>query len=401
MHMCKDLLQHFKNIFKTQGWIFALLMLVQLLVLTRYHVYIKDFFAVLVLLCCFRKYVDKASLFVGLFSVFYTLIWLLSGASHSMFEALSYLICPIAYYIVGKRCVQRSTSTSDIGLFILCTILASSLFLYVLTVKDIAMYGLVTGDRSFAILENTTENGGLAATLYGMVASFGIAGLAYPVLYGLRNNIKSWLFLLCGVCSLLVVLHLVNRTGLVLLALVLILSILYRTQAKPSTIIVTLLCVGVVYILLHSIGIMNTELFDAYAAREEEADYGAATAGGRTERWLWALEYLFSHPFGWYFDYSNQKFGYAHNLWLDVARCTGIIPFLLLVSITIRQLATTIKLYRIKSNPFGGFIATVMIMFLLQAGVEPTMEGMSTYFYLICMLWGIQTVYYQQIEKME
>ena len=399
--MCKELLKHIKNLFKTQGWAFVLFMLVQLSVLWRYHVYIKDFFAILVLLFFFRKYVDKASLFIGLFSMFYTMIWLLSGASSSMFESLSYMICPMAYYIFGKRCVLRGASTDDIVLFILCTILTSSLFLYVLTVKDIAMYGLVTGDRSFAILENTTENGGLAATLYGMVASFGIAGLAYPVLYGLRNNIKSWLFLLCGVCSLLVVLHLVNRTGLVLLALVLILSILYRTQAQPSTIIVTLLCVGVVYILLHSIGIMNTELFDAYATREENSEYGAATAGGRIERWLWALEHLCSHPFGWYFDYSNQEYHYAHNLWLDVARCTGIIPFLLLVSITIRQLATTIKLYRIKSNPFGGFIITMMIIFLLQAGVEPTMEGMSTYFYLICMLWGIQTAYFHQMGEME
>lgn len=397
----RKLLGVIKNLFHTQGWIFALFMLVQLSVLWRYHVYIKDLFAAVVLLLCFRKYVDKTTLFIGLFSFFYTMIWMVSGATHSMFESVSYLICPMAYYIVGKRSVLRSVSTSDIVSFILCTTLVSSLLLYVLTVKDIAMYGLVTGERSFTILEDTTGNGGLSATLYGMVASLGIAGLSYPVLYGLRKNIQSWLFLLCGICSLLVVLHLINRTGLVLLAVVLILSILYRTQAKQSTIVVTLFCIVVIYILLHSIGFTNTELFDAYATREEEEDYGAATAGGRTERWLWALEYLLSHPFGWYFDYSNQELGYAHNLWLDVARCTGIVPFVFLVGITIQQLIKTIHIFRIKNKPFCGFLATITIVFLLQAGVEPTMEGMSTYFYLICMLWGIQTAYSHKMEKIE
>ena len=119
--MCKELLKHIKNLFKTQGWAFVLFMLVQLSVLWRYHVYIKDFFAILVLLFFFRKYVDKASLFIGLFSMFYTMIWLLSGASSSMFESLSYMICPMAYYIFGKRCVLRGASTDDIfcALFLL------------------------------------------------------------------------------------------------------------------------------------------------------------------------------------------------------------------------------------------------------------------------------------------
>ena len=74
---------------------------------------------------------------------------------------------------------------------------------------------------------------------------------------------------------------------------------------------------------------VNSDLLLYYADRIDDDDASVAQAGGRLERWRVSFEYLIGDGriMGWEFE----KVGYAHNLWLDVARESGIIPFLLLL----------------------------------------------------------------------
>lgn len=65
---------------------------------------------------------------------------------------------------------------------------------------------------------------------------------------------------------------------------------------------------------------------------------------------------------------------------------------------SVRNYQFTYRLFKMEGNPLVGFIVGLNVCMFLSAFMEPVLEGVSTYFYLMCMMWGIQRTYYERIE---
>lgn len=82
---------------------------------------------------------------------------------------------------------------------------------------------------------------------------------------------------------------------------------------------------------------------------------------------------------------------YAHNMWLDVGKQTGIIPCALLVTFFIINLKNLYKL--IKNNEVSNNLKVLLIgvytAVLLNLFVEPILQGEPLFFIMFCVIMGM------------
>jgi hypothetical protein len=111
---------------------------------------------------------------------------------------------------------------------------------------------------------------------------------------------------------------------------------------------------------------------------------------GRLEFWRSMIAEIPSHPFG-----NIKSVKAAHNLYLDVARVSGVIPMFILIIFTIMVIKTALKLisndkytekFRIKN-----FI--IVICLLASFLIEPVLEAKPFIFIMFCMICGMQKAY--------
>ncbi len=105
-------------------------------------------------------------------------------------------------------------------------------------------------------------------------------------------------------------------------------------------------------------------------------------------RWEYSGEIirrLPANPFGG-IEYAH----YAHNLWLDIAKETGIIPFILYLVFSFVALIIAIRVYRDNQTDIGYkyVIVPVIVAFILAFFTEPIMQGSPISFSLFCFVVG-------------
>ena len=105
-------------------------------------------------------------------------------------------------------------------------------------------------------------------------------------------------------------------------------------------------------------------------------------------RWGYAsdiLKLLPSYPLG-NIPYAH----YAHNLWVDIAKETGIIPFILYILFCVIS-AVTVITYLKRSN-FDRekviFVSSIFVASILVFFTEPVMEGSPMTFGIFCFVVG-------------
>ena len=130
---------------------------------------------------------------------------------------------------------------------------------------------------------------------------------------------------------------------------------------------------------------------EAYNTREQVEGGSLIDFGNRGWRWIDSIQRIITDPFGWS---GKTTYNYAHNLWLDVAMLCGIIPFTFLVLATMRSVRLLISLKSLKKDPIVASMIALYVCFFLTSFVEPVMIGFDVYFYLFCMLWGMQQSYH-------
>lgn len=356
-----------------------------------WHVYLVDAFsAVAILLLLGQHLVIKNSGCLVCFSVAYFVLVLLFGKSSSLSQTAGYLIGPFAYFLFGYSVVEKSKSDDEIAVFILLMIITSSALLWTRSVSDVQENGLINVSRAI-LNENDVEEA--SATSLGLVASLGIGGISY-VLSGGTNKKLSILFLATFLLSVFSVLHIVNRSGLIISAMVALVSMIY-SQRKSKSIVFVLIIAAIVYYILKINVDFYIDLTSAYQEREQIAGFSLADGGGRFRRWAKSIECLVVYPFGWDLDIM----GYSHNVWFDVARRTGIIPFIFMVVSTVENYKTTTNLFRMKGNVINGMLVGMNVALFASAFVEPILEAVPVYFYIMCLIWGIQEAYFERIKQ--
>ena len=395
--------QDIKYIFKRCGWLILPFFILMCCSVTILQTYLMAIFSLLLLIFLpKKKYINGEALLLLAFSILYCLMLVLDGKLKIMSTAMIfYLLSPIMFYCFGGSVMDKLRQPNSIVVFLLLTTLLFALNLYISIFLDIQENGFINVFRQVKVLGMIVESnksGALAATLLGLNASLGFVGLS--IFAYCRKKLNLWvkvLFLILTILSLITVIHLVNRTGLVVLVLCFVAVTLYNMKRNFWRVLGVLAIGAIVVYFAYSFGWIDEEILQVYEAREEQG-HRISEGGGRVARWTDAIELLFEHPWG-YSDLRGVKVHHAHNLWLDVGRVAGVLPFVALLIVTISYGINFLKL--LSKN--DGFLCSIFlaynVVFFLSCMVEPIMEGFPLYFYLYMMLWGMQRQYLKMLAN--
>jgi len=341
-------------------------------------------------------YLDSDFVFLSLFAISYALFYALDRSSGVQLIFI-YAFFPGFFYLFGKYLAVPNLSTSKLVLLFFGIGFVFSFSALISVLLDLRTGGFVQLSREIPMVWNGEPK---KATLMSAYLTF---NMCLPIIYLIKQRkIPLVLQVLAGgvfVASLLSVFRLGSRTQLVITVLAIIISFLFvvpRQTIKANTKLFFFMILVVAFVLKFVPLNLDADYFSVLGSRLQESK-NTSSAGGRTELWLQALENLFSHPLGW----RGSHVRFAHNLWLDVARFAGVIPFFLLLIFTGRSLRNTYK--AIRKDPEKLFLNTTMLIFTLAAMlvffVEPVMEGLFYLFTVYCLYQGIINQYLIQSKS--
>ena len=226
------------------------------------------------------------------------------------------------------------------------------------------------------------ESRSLTATIVGLRADCGIIGIPLSISILRYSKTYGCSYFLLGILSLLTTIFLLNRTAIVILILILFLNLFYWNKGNLKKVILLLLLGLITIGVLGNTDVVNTELFQAYSDR----NHNLATGGDRTVRWTVALINIFRYPFGW-----TDDMGYVHNMWLDIAKVSGIIPLLILLLLTFISFKDIYKLIRTNNDIVAITLVSLNLAIFLSCMVEPIYGGLHLFLY--ALVWGITRSY--------
>lgn len=330
-----------------------------------------------------KRLLDKTVFLLLLFGFFYVCI----SPRFDFENAIRILLGPALFYLYGRYTVTRTKyQQNHIQKMILLMIVCMSFPVWWAVISNMLAGNItsMTSEDGYRWLTTWGQSHLAAATTYGLIASFGLCGLGYSLMARNKDHINDrWAFLICFICSLLTTVYLVNRSGIVFLAIVTLLAALYGMRERfGSTIIPIILLVTIIVFLMPKWGGFSI-IEDAYSERSS-----FMSGGDRTWRWADALGRLFTNPFGWSAD--NSSYIYVHNMWLDVARVAGILPFIVLVIATIESLKTNLSLFMNKGNDLCLLLITLYAAVFLAYMIEPVIESNIYYLMIFTWFWGVE-----------
>ena len=335
-------------------------------------------------------FLDRDFVFLSLFTISYALFYALDRSSGVQLIFI-YAFFPGFFYLFGKYLSVPNLSTSKLVLLFFGIGFVFSFSALISVLLDLRTGGFVQLSREIPMVWNGEPK---KATLMSAYLTF---NMCLPIIYLIKQRkIPILLQLAAGIIfitSLLSVFRLGSRTQLVICFLSIVLSLLFiipKQTVKANTKLFLFLLLITALILKFVPLNLNADYFSVLGSRLQESD-NTSSAGGRSALWLQGLENLFAHPLGW----QGPNVRYAHNLWLDVARYAGIIPFGLLLIFTLRSLRNTFK--AVQKAPKELLLNTTMLILTMASMliffVEPVMEGLFFLFTVYCLFQGIFNAY--------
>lgn len=388
------MISYFKEIwsvFKNEGILF-LLFLAACFTHNMDNGSIVYFGLTLILLCCalfgkLGKFYDSTVSYLLLFALFYTLLY-----PHFDFaDAIRKFLGPPLFYLCGRYVVVRGRYNENIIVKVIILMIVSLSFpLWWAVISNMLQGNIVstTSDVGARWLITWGQSKMVAATLYGLIASFGLCGIGVSLMMKTElKNMDRWFFLLCGICSTLSVLYLINRGGLVIVAVGVVVAIFYRSHGNAGKFLLLSAFVFIIFALFFSENLLPSEFAESYAERENVME-----GGNRTWRWIDALGRLFTNPFGWVAD-DMVSYSYVHNMWLDIARDAGILPFIFFLLPTIQSIKSCIKLNKAKNDNVCLCLITLYACVFFAYFIEPVFESNIFHIMLFTWLWGVMREY--------
>lgn len=239
---------------------------------------------------------------------------------------------------------------------------------------------------------------GRSATLQATMLTM-IMGSSFYSLVALKNKLYKLIITIFIILSLSYNLILGTRTLIIVSVVSFIVSCItfiilnrrniFLVLKNGKTLLIVIIVIFLVFIS-NFMGIRekieNTKLL-----RRINKPYSTEEADeNRVQTLFLAFNSILEHPMGG----NNERIGelkYAHNMWLDVGKQAGIIPFVLLSVFTIISLWNVIKIFKNEkfSNEFKVFLAGIYSAVLLNMAVEPIMQGEPLFFIMFCMIIGM------------
>lgn len=343
-----------------------------------------------------RHFYDNQAIILIFFSFFYVLISGLNGVLPGNTYVIGILICPFLFYLFGKYLFFAKLSESQLIRFLLITSLLLLAYTLYYTIIDIRQVGIINIHRHF-YFQDSGE--GVSATLNGIISSLGLGGAGF--LFFMRQKIDKKLcvsLILVALSALLINIHLVNRTAIFALILIMLIGTIYSNKQNVLKTILFLLFFVALFFIFSESPSLDSDILSAYETRDA-GEGEIAGGGGRFERWDIALSNIFIHPFG--FVELTQKTGYyAHNLWLDTARVAGVIPLALLLFFTVKTIWSCVLIIKYSSTALGYYLLSLYCCSAVYCMCEPVMDAIPLFFYLFCLISGILNSYSYGIRIM-
>ena len=332
-----------------------------------------------------RRLLDRTVFLLLLFGFFYVII----SPRFDFENAVRILLGPSLFYVYGRYTVARASYNQDhIQKMILLMIVCMSFPVWWAVVNNMLSGNIIstTSIEGSRWLTTWGQSNMATATTYGVIASFGLCGFGY--FFASKNKFKGFdsiALLICSILSLLITTYLINRSGIVIIILTLFLAILFGLKGSPQkTIIILIPIVGILTYAFYHISFGGAgEILEAYSERSSIIE-----GGDRTWRWMDAIERLFTYPFGW--STENSSYNYVHNMWLDIARISGIIPFIFFLVATIKIIKTNITLFNTKNRGLSLLLVLLFASVFFSYMIEPVIEANIFYLMIFTWIWGVE-----------
>lgn len=295
---------------------------------------------------------------------------------------LFYTITSFTFYYIGCYIVDKCKTQSEMLYIFTLIIISMALPHIVVTVIDIFEVGLVNPDRILTSISGN-DNGQRSVTQRTVEISLCIGAISFFFIKPknkLQDKTKRLLVIaavICELCSL----HYVSRTGIAILCIGLIIGLLFSWGVSfKSCAILLILFLGYTYV-------QNSELYQVFADRN--TDYSnVSNVGLRTVRWEWGLEEIQRHPYG-STTYQNAIHSFAHNFWIDYGKISGIIPFVLLIVFSLRNLYQTLAVGFKRIGLMSYFAFAFTPIFIATLMTEPIHEGAPVYMFVYILYAGM------------
>lgn len=334
------------------------------------------------------KLIDKNVFYLLFFAGLYHFIAAsrIDSIYTSVLAFLPDILIPSVMYIIGKG-LSTKYQSNDLRIFFLFFVMFSFSFIPMISIIEQILVDGFLGVRSLYLLWN--RNSLISATVLGAYFSINMASIALlnaPKSSKSQYIISIFLFILF-LFSIVCILRLGNRTQLGIAVAGWLFSFFMNFRSisilnKIFQLLIISTFVGYIVYLFVS----DSELIYFYKDRMGDSEYGESNLGGRLERWQLGLASLFTDPWGW----NLNRFGYAHNLWLDVARMSGVLSLIPLVLFSLSSFNLFLK--SIKSGELEKFLTTFISVFYISIGlmffVEPIMDGFHLLFFVFCLFIG-------------
>jgi hypothetical protein len=236
----------------------------------------------------------------------------------------------------------------------------------------------------------------LAGTVMG---SFFLMNMSFfPFLFvktinKMERNVKLMLIGLF-VIGFISVANVTTRTGF-LIAVLSWLCAIFFNKASSS---VKILGSTLIYLLIIALFIFLTGALDKILGSDLIARFTAddddSLLNSRSNIWEEAYKIIFQTSDNNYIDKQLGAADYAHNLWLDVALKSGLIPLTVLLIITIGYLYNlgVILISKIHTPFYRMLLVCISVAFYSTFMVEPIMDGYFILFCLFCFFVGFTSI---------
>jgi hypothetical protein len=232
----------------------------------------------------------------------------------------------------------------------------------------------------------------LNGPIFGLYASAGMVMLPLVLFSGKRllrlGRVDAWIAGASGVLGLAANILFQNRGPFLALGLSLFWvagSLLWQPGASGrelrSRVLVRLAWVGCGVLAL---GLAFFEEIRLVLYRFQSVGLGT---NGRSEAWSSILTHFFDQPFGGR-RYNLAGLSYAHNMWLDVANDSGLLPLLILILLLCVHLLYLPRAYRGALGLDRQVLFSLLISLTVGAVLEPLLLGSPTHFAFLMLLLG-------------
>lgn len=376
-------------IFTKRGLLFLLFSGVMLLNISSGMITLLGLFSIaLFLFIPVKRYIDSYALWLLFFSIVYVCFSYINGAYQDVSSILAKGLPWFVFYIFGKYVIDEYENERSILNFILYSILMMSLISQLSIVYKISSSGiLVDPTRSFyylgrdsELINCTTALSQISSSLVGLSAIFIVKDYKF----------QRILFVLICLLTLLCSVNTLTRGPIVVCAFTFVIMafVYYRKHITKLIFLFTAVSI-LLYLLLNSTG-FSEDIISGFAERNEANS--VLNMGSRTFRWASGIHDLFIYPFGWWTKGNSDYL--MHNMWLDIAKMSGIVPFTILLVISIKMFFNNLFLIRLNKTIIPYLLLALNLCICASNFQEPVSGGLIVGF--LCMVWGMTNALYKK-----